>query len=233
MIFCRAAAGTEDQQQCNEGNYFWSVREPAVAATLRSGWLEQECRRRMKTDVASTLPPLAAHPPSEGTQGMLLAAQPGIPIAPARPPLADKLISAAPMQDFDLARDLTLFARVLRRAEGGRRVVVIFVVSIACVSARGPDADRRGNYLIYLNSAGFGDRADSHTGTTAVRTAKTAARANAANRHSRRGPRQSRDRPDNRQSASTRGQPIRTVCQSAAGDPTEMSSFAYAKGWAT
>ena len=33
------------------------------------------------------------------------------------------------MQDFDLARDLALFARVLRRAEGGRRVVAIFVAS--------------------------------------------------------------------------------------------------------
>ena len=39
------------------------------------------------------------------------------------------------MQDFDLARDLTLFARVLRRAEGGRRVVLIFAVSIAVTVA--------------------------------------------------------------------------------------------------
>ena len=49
------------------------------------------------------------------------AAKPVIPIIPsaaARPPLADELIAATPMQDFDLARDLTLFARVLRRAEG-------------------------------------------------------------------------------------------------------------------
>ena len=66
------------------------------------------------------------------------AAQPAIPIipiTPARPPLADELIAAAPMQDFNLARDLTLFARVLRRAEGGRRVMAIFVVSIVVTIA--------------------------------------------------------------------------------------------------
>jgi len=33
------------------------------------------------------------------------------------------------MQDFDLARDLSLFARVLRRAEGGKLVLAIFVTS--------------------------------------------------------------------------------------------------------
>ena len=53
-----------------------------------------------------------------------------IPIAPARSPLADELILAAPIQDFDLARDLALFARVLRQAEGGRRVLAIFAISI-------------------------------------------------------------------------------------------------------
>ena len=51
---------------------------------------------------------------------MLQAAQlePIIPVATARPAFADD-VTAAPTQDFDLARDLTLFARVLRRAEGG------------------------------------------------------------------------------------------------------------------
>ena len=67
------------------------------------------------------------------------AAQPAIPIIPiaaARPSLADELItSRARRRDFNLARDLTLFARVLRRAEGGRRVVAIFVVSIAVTIA--------------------------------------------------------------------------------------------------
>jgi putative ATP-binding cassette transporter len=65
------------------------------------------------------------------------AAQPAIPIIPtaaARPALADEL-AAAPVQDFDLPRDVALFARVLRRAEGGRRVVAIFVVSIAVTIA--------------------------------------------------------------------------------------------------
>jgi vitamin B12/bleomycin/antimicrobial peptide transport system ATP-binding/permease protein len=89
----------------------------------------------MKTDLASTFPPLAAHPPPEA---MPHTAQPVIPIVPlavARPPLADELIAAAPMQDFDLARDLSLFARVLRRAEGGWRVAGIFVASIAVTIA--------------------------------------------------------------------------------------------------
>jgi len=93
----------------------------------------------MKTDVASTFPPPAANPPPKETPGIPHAAQPVLPIIPiipiaaARPPLADDLITAAPTQDFNLARDLALFARV--RAEGGRRVVAIFVVSTAVTIA--------------------------------------------------------------------------------------------------
>ena len=44
-------------------------------------------------------------------------------------------VAAAPQQDFNLVRDLSLFARVLRRAEGGRRVLVIFVTSIVVTIA--------------------------------------------------------------------------------------------------
>ena len=93
----------------------------------------------MKTDVASTFPPLAANPPAKETPGIPQAAQPILPIIPiipiaaARPPLPDDLIKAAPTQDFNLARDLTLFAHV--RAEGGQRVVAIFVVSTAVTIA--------------------------------------------------------------------------------------------------
>jgi putative ATP-binding cassette transporter len=90
----------------------------------------------MKTDVASTFPPLAAHPPSEGMPGIIpQAAQPIIPIAPTRPPLADELIAAAPIQNLNLAHDLTLFARVLRGTEGGQRVMAIFVASTAVTIA--------------------------------------------------------------------------------------------------
>jgi hypothetical protein len=39
------------------------------------------------------------------------------------------------MQDFNLARDLALFARVLRRAEGGRRVIVPFPISVVVTIA--------------------------------------------------------------------------------------------------
>ena len=92
----------------------------------------------MKTDLASTFPPPADPPPVKGTPGIPQAAQPVLPIIPiipivARPALADELIKAAPTQDFDLARDLTLFARV--RAEGGRHVVAIFVASTAVTIA--------------------------------------------------------------------------------------------------
>src|ERR1035437_2176938 len=94
----------------------------------------------MKTDLASTFPPPADPPPVKGTPGIPQAAQPVLPIIPiipivARPVLADELIKAAPTQDFNLARDLTLFARVLRRAEGGRWVMAIFLVSTAVTAA--------------------------------------------------------------------------------------------------
>ena len=44
-------------------------------------------------------------------------------------------VAAAPQQDFNLVRDLSLFARVLRRAQGGRRVLAIFVTSIVVTIA--------------------------------------------------------------------------------------------------
>ena len=94
----------------------------------------------MKPEVGSTFTPQAAHPPAKETPGIPQAAQPVLPIIPiipvvARPVLADELIKAAPTQDFNLARDLTLFARVLRRAEGGRWVMAIFLVSTAVTIA--------------------------------------------------------------------------------------------------
>ena len=82
----------------------------------------------MKPDLGQTFTPLAAHPPVEAIPKLPQAAHPVIPLIlnmAARPPLTDDLIAAAPTQDFDLARDLKLFVRV--RAEGGRRVVAIFV----------------------------------------------------------------------------------------------------------
>src|ERR1035437_10677318 len=91
---------------------------------------------KMDVDVGSTFTPLAAHPLVEAMPRTPQAAQPVIPIIPsvaARPPLPDELIRAAPTQDFNLVRDLKLFARV--RAEGGRRVVAIFVASTAVTIA--------------------------------------------------------------------------------------------------
>ena len=47
----------------------------------------------MKTDLASTLPILASHPPLEGTPGVLQAVPPTVPIIPiaaAKPAFADE-----------------------------------------------------------------------------------------------------------------------------------------------
>ena len=68
---------------------------------------------------------------------MLQSVPPVIPIIPAaiaKPAFAED-DTAMRMQDFDLARDLSLFVRVLRRAEGAKRVLAIFVVSIAVTIA--------------------------------------------------------------------------------------------------
>jgi vitamin B12/bleomycin/antimicrobial peptide transport system ATP-binding/permease protein len=94
----------------------------------------------MKPEVGSTFTAQTAHPPAEGAPGMPQAGQPVLPIIPIipiveRPALADELIKAAPTQDFNLSRDLTLFARVLRRAEGGRWVMAIFIASTAVTIA--------------------------------------------------------------------------------------------------
>ena len=74
----------------------------------------------MKTDLASTFPPLAAHPPPLEKPEVLKAAPPDV---------ADKLLHVQ-LEDLNLVRDLGLFARVLRRAPGGRRVMAIFAASI-------------------------------------------------------------------------------------------------------
>lgn len=52
-----------------------------------------------------------------------------LPIEAIKPAHADDPFDAQ-LRDFDLARDLLLFARVLRRAPGGQRVMAIFVASI-------------------------------------------------------------------------------------------------------
>jgi putative ATP-binding cassette transporter len=86
----------------------------------------------MKSDLASTVPILASHLPPEEIPGALRAVPPVppiIPTAPAKPSFADEVVGAS-MQDLNLARDLSLFARVLRRAPGGRIVLAIFVASI-------------------------------------------------------------------------------------------------------
>lgn len=73
----------------------------------------------MKTDLASNFPSLASHPPPPTAA----------PIAAGAPARAPGPVDAE-LRDFDLARDLILFARVLRRAPGGRRVMAIFVTTI-------------------------------------------------------------------------------------------------------
>ena len=83
----------------------------------------------MKTDLASTFPPLASHPPPHAKPAVLDAAPPEIPAAALKSPTAEERPDLQ-LQDFHLGRDLLLFARVLRRAPGGRRVMAIFAASI-------------------------------------------------------------------------------------------------------
>jgi vitamin B12/bleomycin/antimicrobial peptide transport system ATP-binding/permease protein len=96
------------------------ILEPTIGAGMQAA----------KTDLASTFPPLAAHPPPLAKPAMLEVAAPEIPIAAPKPPTADERPDLQ-LQDFNLGRDLVLFARVLRRAPGGRRVMAIFIASIA------------------------------------------------------------------------------------------------------
>ena len=88
----------------------------------------------MKREVGSIFTAQAARSPAQGAPAIPQAGKPVLPIIPtipvvARPTIADALVKAAPTQDFNLARDLALFARV--RAAGGRRVAAIFVASSA------------------------------------------------------------------------------------------------------
>ena len=57
-----------------------------------------------------------------------------VPLAATKPAFADD-VTAAPLRGFNLARDLRLFARVLRPAQGGGLVLAIFVGSIVVTIA--------------------------------------------------------------------------------------------------
>src|SRR5665213_2266729 len=86
----------------------------------------------MKPEVGSTFTAQTARSPAEGTPGIPQAGRPVLMIIPtipliARPVLAEALVNPAPTQDYNLARDLALFARI--GVEGGRWVVAIFVAS--------------------------------------------------------------------------------------------------------
>jgi putative ATP-binding cassette transporter len=89
-----------------------------------------------KSDLASTIPILASHIPPEETPGPLRVEKPipTIPIAAAKPVFTEE-VGPAPAQDFNLARDLSLFVRVLRGAPGGRTVLAIFIASIVVTVA--------------------------------------------------------------------------------------------------
>ena len=86
----------------------------------------------MSTDAPPNSFSQPASSSTQGVSGTPLAAQsalPVIPIAPTRPLLADEIIRAGPAQNLNIVRDLTLFVRVLRQAEGGRWVMAIFLAS--------------------------------------------------------------------------------------------------------
>ena len=75
----------------------------------------------MRTDPASTFPPLASHLPAER------------PRAAAPPVGAQDDLAEPPV--FDFARDAALFVRVLRAAPGGAWCTTIFCVSIVVTAA--------------------------------------------------------------------------------------------------
>ena len=83
----------------------------------------------MKTDLSSTIHPLGSHPPPPAVPEVVQVAPPAIPIVTTRPVPVHQSVDSQ-LRDFHLARDLALFARVLRRAPGGRRVMAIFVGAI-------------------------------------------------------------------------------------------------------
>jgi putative ATP-binding cassette transporter len=86
----------------------------------------------MSTEATPTSFPQPTRPSTKGISEAPPAAQaafPVIPIAPTRPLLADEIIRAAPARNLNIVRDLTLFVRVLRQAEGGRWVMAIFLAS--------------------------------------------------------------------------------------------------------
>lgn len=83
----------------------------------------------MKTDLASTFPPLASHPSPPAKPGTLTVEPPSLVFEPPKPLSVTEGFDPQ-MRDFHLSRDLGLFARVLRRAPGGRRVMAIFAATI-------------------------------------------------------------------------------------------------------
>lgn len=91
----------------------------------------------MKTDIEPAVPPLASRVPPGGAPGLLRPIPPVVaivPVAASKPAFVHE-VAAAPAEKFNLLRDLSLFARVLRRAPGGRIVLAIFVASIAVTIA--------------------------------------------------------------------------------------------------
>ena len=83
----------------------------------------------MKTDLASTFPPLASHPSPPEKPEALTAEPPSLVVETPKPLSATDGFDPQ-MRDFHLSRDLALFTRVLRRAPGGRRVMAIFAATI-------------------------------------------------------------------------------------------------------
>jgi putative ATP-binding cassette transporter len=83
----------------------------------------------MKTDLASAIPALASHPGPLAKPEVPQVAPPAM-AAEAAKPLSTEDGFDPRMRDFHLSRDLALFARVLGRAPGGRRVMAIFAAII-------------------------------------------------------------------------------------------------------
>jgi putative ATP-binding cassette transporter len=83
----------------------------------------------MKPELAPTIPLLASQA-GPLAKPEVLQAEPKAPAVEAPKPLSVEDGFDPRMRDFHLSRDLALFARVLRHARGGRRVMAIFAATI-------------------------------------------------------------------------------------------------------
>jgi ABC-type uncharacterized transport system fused permease/ATPase subunit len=113
----------------------YSRDSPAQASDVTDERPNQACTPRMKPESGGGLPSQNSEPPrDQGSEGANTI-QAATLVPKTNRGSADHLIATAQPHNFQLGRDLTLFAHVLWPAEGRRRVVAIFVGLVAAITA--------------------------------------------------------------------------------------------------